>query len=256
MSVKDTKLEEKEQLVVKGEILADSFAFRTTGEKLQNSEDELPSISGNAGRYLRVNAQATGTKWDILDAYGHKMYLTNDIEELRTLYIGDTTYEVFSPVTKETSYLLGKIISEIKVQFTVGSNSYTIRSIQLTNSSGAYAGIDVSFDTFRNLGVDIPTVEDHITFSTALQMVYSLSASYFYQLVKMLAFNNNVFVYKNTLSIFDGVDSLDFDLIRSGTFECYYLNNNGATMEILSLSALLTTLESGTTTNISGWVND
>lgn len=63
MSIKDTKLEEKEQLVVHGDILADSFRDRTTGEKLVNAENELPSLSGNAGKFLKVNSGADGTEW-------------------------------------------------------------------------------------------------------------------------------------------------------------------------------------------------
>ena len=87
MSLKDTKLEEKEQLVIHGDILADSFRDRTTGEKLVNAENELPSLSGNAGKFLKVNSGADGTEWANISngtqLYFHHIAATNQ---------GDNTY--------------------------------------------------------------------------------------------------------------------------------------------------------------------
>lgn len=109
MSVKDTKLEEKEQLVVKGEILADSFAFRTTGEKLQNSKDELPSLTGNANKFLKVKNDASGTEWANISGgtqlYFHHITITDQSDNAYYLNVVSLESTGATDVAKLTNVL-------------------------------------------------------------------------------------------------------------------------------------------------------
>lgn len=60
MAVKDSKLEEKEQLVIKGTIFADEFCNRQTGKKI----DEDPGDSFTSGEVANLKKLSGATETD------------------------------------------------------------------------------------------------------------------------------------------------------------------------------------------------
>ena len=175
--------------------------------------------------------------------------------ELKSLKVGNEKYKVFHPEQCDANYLVGRVFSQIKVGFTADGTQYHIVAWQLVNKVNTFAGIDVAFDTFRDLGLTIPTIEDNETFTNAMQLVYTANPQAFQMLLIQLAVPN----YYTIKTMFWTSGSInEHDLIDAGDGALAYIEYQGspATPTLVSFNATLDTIFGNAITGIYGMIND
>ena len=163
MALKDTKLEEREELVVKGTILADEFRDRQTGKKIDPlgdkvSIDEIDSGNATSGKVITANGSG-GASWNnipdptsaqVLSALENQDLKVKTIEQSEANFkLDDTKFSITAPTGIEVTkkYCAIEVINNI---------FYIILNYEFYNPTESSISIgNLSYITINDIPEDI-----------------------------------------------------------------------------------------------------
>jgi len=107
---------------------------------------ELPSLTGNANKYLQVKADESGTEWDTVAAMTDHGSLTGLLDDDHPQYHNDARGDLrYAPIAN--SHVAATVTDSSEIDFTLTGQDITASLKTTTVVAGSYSGADVTIDS-------------------------------------------------------------------------------------------------------------